>query len=97
MISQRTVIGRADKVPSNAEQVLDDCVSREESLRLAWRLELAHLSFPLPGRLVRDLRSVVGVLPRIVDDGRHGAPPRRAATSHPRGEPGNVEELSRRC
>jgi len=58
-ISQRTVIRGADKVTPHAEQVLDDCVSGEETLRLAWRLEPTHLSLSLPGRLVGDLRSVV--------------------------------------
>ena len=71
-IPQSTVVGRAHEVPSNPEEVLDDSVNGEEALRLAWRLEPAHLSFALPGRLMGDLRSVVGVLHRIVDQGRHG-------------------------
>ncbi len=66
------MVSRAHEVPPNPEKVLDDSVNGEEALRLAWRLEPAHLSFPLPGRLVGDLRSVVGVLPRIVDNGGHG-------------------------
>ena len=44
----------------------------EEALRLAWRLEPTHLSLRPAGRLVGDFRSVVGVLPRVVDDRRHG-------------------------
>ncbi len=73
-ISQRPVVGRVDEVPANAEQVPDDSVSGEESLRMAGRFEAAHLSLPLPGRLVGDLGSVVGVLPRVVPDGGHGGP-----------------------
>ncbi len=59
-------------MPPNAEQVQDDSVSGEESLRLAGRLEAAHLSLSLAGRLMGDFGTVVRVLPRIVPDGGHG-------------------------
>ncbi len=65
-------------MPPHAKQVLDDCVSGQEALCLAGRLEAAHLSLSLPGRLVGDLGAVVGVLPRIVPHGGHGGPMRCA-------------------
>ena len=67
-ISQRAVIGGTHEVTTNPEQVLDDTVNGEEALRLTRRFEPAHLSLALPSRLVRDLRTVVRVLCRIVDD-----------------------------
>ena len=72
------MVGRADEVPPNAEQILDDAMRGEESLRLAGRLEAAHLSLSLPGRLMGDFGTVVRVLPRIVPDGGHGGPMRCA-------------------
>ena len=75
VISEHLVVGRIHEVPPNPEQVLDDPVNREESLRLTGRLEPAHLSLSLARRLVGDLRSVVRVLRRIMDDRRHCAPP----------------------
>ncbi len=77
-ISEHSVVGRAQEVPPNPEEVLDDSVNGEEALGLAWRLEPAHLSLSLSRRLMRDLRSVVGVPARVVDHRRHGAPPRCA-------------------
>ena len=74
------MVGCADEVPPNPKQVQDDPVNREESLRLTDRFEAAHLSLSLSRRLMRDLRSVVGVLPRIVADGGYGAPMRSAIT-----------------
>ncbi len=42
------------------------------------RLEAAHLTLSLSARLMGDLGSVVGVLPRVVPDGGHGGPMRCA-------------------
>jgi len=46
-------------VPSNAKQVLDDPVYREESLGLLRRLEPAHLPLSLSRWLMRDFGPVV--------------------------------------
>jgi hypothetical protein len=61
------MVGCAQKVPSNAEHVLDDPVNREESLGLSWRLEPAHLSLSLSRRLMRDFGSIVRVTARVMD------------------------------
>ena len=60
----------------DAEEVLDESVHGQESLRLTWRFESSHLSLPLPRRLVRDFGSVVLVLFGAMDDGRHHRPVR---------------------
>ena len=44
---------------SNAEQVANDVVNREESLGLCHRFEAPHLPLALPGRLVGDFNPVV--------------------------------------
>ena len=54
-------------MPPNSEQVLDDPMSREESLRMTGGLEPAHLALSLSGRLMRDFSPVVRVLARVVD------------------------------
>ena len=66
------MVGGAHEVPPNPEQVQDYSMNGEEALRLSWRFEPAHLPLSLSCRLMRDLRSVIGVLPRVVDNGRHG-------------------------
>ena len=65
------MVGCAQKVPSNAEQVLDDPVNREESLGLSWRLEPAHLSLSLSRRLMRDFGSIVFINVIEMFHGRH--------------------------
>jgi len=77
-ISEHSVIGRAHEMPPNSEQVLDEPVYREESLRLTGRFEPAHLSLSLSRRLMRDLGPVVRVLARVEDHPRHRVPSRRA-------------------
>ena len=67
-------MSRSKQVATDAEEILNDSVNGEEALRLTRRLEPPHLALPLPGRLVGDLRAVVGVLTRVVDDRRHGGP-----------------------
>ena len=65
-------------MPPNTDQFLDGSGRGKESLCLAGRLEAAHLSLSLAGRLVGDFGSVVRVLPRIVPDGGHDGPMRCA-------------------
>ena len=56
------MISCSQEMPSDAEEVLDDSVHREKSLRLSRGLEPSHLSLPLPRRLVGDFRPIVFVL-----------------------------------
>ena len=53
------------------EEILDHAMDRGEPLEMSDRLEAAHLTLPLPGRLVGNFRPVVRVLVCAVDDGRH--------------------------
>ncbi len=59
---------------SDTEEILCESMHRQESLGLSRRLEPSHLSLPLSGRLVGDLRSIVLVSAGVVDDGRHNRP-----------------------
>jgi hypothetical protein len=61
------MVGCAHEVPSNAEQVLEDSVNREESLGLLRRLEPAHLALSLSRWLMRDFGPIVRVPARVVD------------------------------
>ena len=61
----------AQQVAADSKQILHGTVHRQEALRVFDRLESAHLAFALPRWLMRDLGSVVLVLLRAVDDGRH--------------------------
>ena len=61
----------AEQMSADPEEVLYDAVHRCEPLQMGGRLEPAHLPFPLAGRLMRDLGSIVLVLPGNVDHGRH--------------------------
>ena len=69
------------QVASHAEEILDESMNGQESLRLTWRFELSHLSFSLPRRLVRDFGAIVLVLLGAMADGRHDAPMRRRIAS----------------
>ena len=40
---------------ADSEEILHDTVHRCEPLQMSWRLEAAHLTLPLAGRLMRDL------------------------------------------
>ena len=51
---------------SYSEKILDNTVEREKPLRLARRLESAHVPFPLAGRLMGGLGAIVGVTFRVV-------------------------------
>ncbi len=46
------MIGRPEQMPSDSEEIQDDSVDRQESLRLSGGLEPSHLSLSLPGWLM---------------------------------------------
>ena len=69
--AQYPVVGWAQQMPSDAEEIQDNRMNRQEPLRLSDRLEASHLSLSLSGRLVRDLSPIVGVLSSVVGHGRH--------------------------
>ncbi len=66
-----TRITRLQQVTPDTEEVLDEPLRGQKSLRLTRRFELAHLPLTLPRRLVGDLGSVVRVLVGAVYDGGH--------------------------
>ncbi len=55
-------------MPSDPEEIQDDSVDRQESLRLSDGLEPWHLSLPLSGWLVGDFGPIVRVASGVVDD-----------------------------
>ena len=59
------------EVAADPKEILDGSMHREKPLRLASGFEPAHLTLPLPSRLVGDFRPIVRVLVRAVDHGRH--------------------------
>ena len=59
---------RAEQVSAHPKEVLHETMHRQEALGVFDRFEPAHLAFTLPRRLMRDLGSVVLVLPRAVHD-----------------------------
>ncbi len=65
----------------DAEEVLDESMHGQESLRLTWRFELSHLPLTLPRRLVRDFGAIILVLLGAVDYRRHDAAKRRRIAS----------------
>ena len=60
----------------DAEEVLDESMNGQESLRLTWRFELSHLPLTLPRRLVRDFGAIILVLLGAMDYRWHDAPKR---------------------
>ena len=60
-------------MPSDAEEIQDHALDRQEALRLNCGLEPAHLSLSLSGWLVGDFSSVVRVARGVVRYGRHHA------------------------
>ena len=56
---------------TDSEEILHDTVNRRDPLELNDRLETPHLALPLTRRVVGDLGSIVRVLIRDVDHGRH--------------------------
>ena len=69
--SQRPVVNRSEQVTADTEEVLHESVYREKPLRVRGGFESTHLSLALARRLMRDLRSIVLVLPGVANDGRH--------------------------
>jgi hypothetical protein len=63
---------------SSGEQVANDVVNREESLGLCHRFEAPHVPLALPGRLLGDFSSVIGIAGGVVNHGRHDDPVRVA-------------------
>ena len=72
---------------TDTKQIQDDAVHRQEPLRVRSGGKPPHLSFALPGRLVRRLGSIVLVLPRAVlrFDERSGSEVRRHALTDVKG------------
>ena len=69
--SQRPVVNRSEQVTADTEEVLHEAVDREKPLRVRGGFESTHLPLALARRVMRDLRSIVLVLPGDVHDGRH--------------------------
>jgi hypothetical protein len=65
------VVNSSEQVADDTKEILDGSVHREKPLRVGSRFESAHLTLPLPGRLVRDFRPIVRELVRAVDRRRH--------------------------
>jgi len=62
---------------AHSEEILHQAVHGHEPLHVGGRLEAAHLALTLTGRLMRDVRAIVFVLPGTVDHGRHHGTVRR--------------------
>ncbi len=58
---------------AHAEQIPNEAVYRQESLRVRSGFERSHLSLALAGRLMRDFGAIVLVLRRAVHDRGHHA------------------------
>ncbi len=69
--SQEPMMDGPQEMAADTKEILDGSVHREKPLRVGSRFESAHLTLPLPGRLVRDFRPIVRVLVRAVDRRRH--------------------------
>jgi hypothetical protein len=65
------MVDGSQQVTAETEQIQHDAMHRQEPLRVCGGSERPHVALALAGRLVRHLRSIVFVLPRAVDDGRH--------------------------
>ena len=66
---------------TNPEEIQYESVYREKPLRVPGGFKPAHLSLALPRRLMRDLRSVVLVLPSAVHHGPHDGTVGRRVTA----------------
>ena len=68
------MVNRSEQVTADTKEIQHGSVDREKPLRVGSRFEAAHLTLPLPGRLMGDFRPIVRVLVRAVDHGwHHGA------------------------
>ncbi len=65
----------------DAEEVLDESMNGQESLRLTWRFEPSHLTLALPRGLMQDLGPIVLVTFRAMDYRWHDAAKRRRIAS----------------
>src|SRR4051812_15554710 len=59
--TQKSMMRGFQQVPSWSEEILDDTVEREETLRLTSRFKSAHLPFSFARRLMRDFGAIVGI------------------------------------
>ena len=73
-------MGRPQQMSAHPEEILHRAMDGREALQLGGGLETAHLTFALPGRLMRHLGAVVRVLIRTVDHRRHHCAVRRLQT-----------------
>ena len=71
------MVNGSEQVTADPEEILYDAVDRCEPLQLGGRFEPAHLALPLADGLMGDFCSIVFVLPRTVDHGRHRSVVRR--------------------
>ena len=62
---------------AHSEEILHQAVHGHAPLHVGGRLEAAHLALTLTGRLMRDVRAIVFVLPGTVDHRRHHGTVRR--------------------
>jgi hypothetical protein len=64
-------------VAAHSKEILDRIMQREKPLGVPGGFESAHLPFPLAGRLMRDLGSIVGVplhtVSYVAEDGSYGS------------------------
>ncbi len=79
--TKQPVVARSQSVPTQVEEIANNTMYRQEALRLSSGFELAHLAFPLSGRLMRDFCSVVRIAPGVMDDRRHDRAARRSVAS----------------
>ncbi len=68
------MVGSPEQVTPDTEEIEHESVYRQEALRMSDGFEPPHLTLPLSGGLMGDLRSIVLVLPGTVNHGwHHGA------------------------
>ncbi len=71
------MVRSSEQVAPHTKEVLHKPMYRQEALRVSNGFEPSHLALALPRRLMRDLGSVVLVLPGAMHDGRHDGAVRR--------------------
>ena len=69
------------QVATDTKEILNESVDREKTLRVRGGFEPSHLALALPRGLMRNLRSIVFVLPGTVDHRRHCGTVRRRITA----------------
>jgi len=74
-------MGRPQQMAAHPEEILHHAVDRREALQVRGWFKATPLAFPLARRLMRDLRPIVRILVRDVDDRRHRHPARRRVTA----------------